>query len=746
MHASWITATPYEDKMSLYVFTKTFKVTDKIKNFSVRISADTRYRFYLNGKELAQGPCKSSRFVKYYEELECSEALTEGENKIKVLVLHVPMQEGYKFTTASHKEKPALYFDGTLTTENGIEKIVSDESFEVSIAKYISYTYHDHCMPTIGPFEIIDDNECHKKLKCEILYTPDIENNGYDYWGVKEYYKLEARPVQLLDINPMTEIKQVCTYYDEDGKYNIILDQGTYTTSMMKYEFSAPKGTEIKIIYVECPLTQSEDGSLYKGMRDNIEGIIQYGTPDNDHYDEIKATGKTQFFEPFWYRVYRFIRVECSQKPECFRAFSSRYTYNFEKDAISGGIGSFECSDKKYQKFWEVSRNTLECCTHETYVDCPYYEQQQYVGDARFEAVYAWKLSNDSKMQKKVIIDTVHSLQPDGLIASTSPNMWVQILHISNFYFINLIREYLRFTGDVDFVKTLTGTIASSIEYFEGVKTPEGLINPPDGCRFIDWVSSWKHGYPEDGDSSPMTVYNLMYAAMLKDAVEICDACGYCGLASDYRVMHKKLINAINKHCFDKETGIYADIPGKKIYSEHAGVWAVISDAITGNNAKEMIEKMLESDSVAKSSFSKKYDLLRALDKVGLYNKYAPQILNQWDEMLDKNCTTWCESTSFPRSECHGWSCIPMFEMSAQILGVKAIDNGFKKIQIKPHTLGLSYAKGRVPTPFGYIDVHWSDEDGKFTLNVSASDTIEMEIVLPNGETETIKSNIYSTN
>ena len=87
-----------------------------------------------------------------------------------------------------------------------------------------------------------------------------------------------------------------------------------------------------------------------------------------------------------------------------------------------------------------------------------------------------------------------------------------------------------------------------------------------------------------------------------------------------------------------------------------------------------------------------------------------------------------------------------MFEMSAQILGVKAIDNGFKKIQIKPHTLGLSYAKGRVPTPFGYIDVHWSDEDGKFTLNVSASDTIEMEIVLPNGETETIKSNIYSTN
>ncbi len=743
MLANWITATPYADKMSLYVFKKTFKVEDHIKSFSVRISADTRYRFYLNGKELSQGPCKSSRYVKHYEEIECGDALINGENEIKVLVLHVPLQEDYRFTTASHKEKPALYFDGTLTTENGTAKIVSDESFSVFRAKHITYTYHSHCMPTIGPFEVIDGNESYEELKCSILYTPNIDSNGYDYWGVKEEYKLEARPVQILDINPTVEIKKVREYYDENGNYNIILDAGKYTTAMMKYEFLAPEGTEIKFIYTECPLTVSDDGSLYKGMRDNEDGVIQYGTMDNDHYDEVKASGGKQTFEPFWYRVYRFIRVECSKKPKCFSAFSARYTYNFEKDAISGGIGSFECSDEKYKKLWDVSRNTLECCTHETYADCPYYEQQQYVGDARFEAVYAWKLSNDSKMQKKVIIDTVHSLQPDGLVATTSPNMWVQILHISTFYFINLIREYLRFTGDVKFVKTLTGTIASGIEYFEGVKTPEGLINPPDGCRFIDWSSSWKNGFPEGGDKSPMAVYNLMYASMLKDAIEICDGCGYIGLASDYKSMHKELIEAVNKHFFDKEVGLYTDIPGKKSFSEHAGVWAVLSNAITGNDAKEMVEKMMESDFVIKSSFSKNYDLLRVLDKVGLYDKYAPKILNQWDEMLDKHCTTWCESTSFPRSECHGWSCIPMYEMSAQILGVKALDNGFKKVQIKPYTLGLSYAKGRVPTPYGYIDVSWIDKNGKFTLEVNSSESVEMEITLPDGKSETVHTKQY---
>lgn len=745
MHANWITASPYSDKMSLYIFKKTFTVNENIKSFTVRISADTRYRFYLNGKELSQGPCKSSKFVKHYEELECGDALIKGENEIKVLVLHVPIQEGYRFTTASHKEKPALYFDGTLITENSTEKIVSDENFSVLRAKHISYTYHDYCMPTIGPFEIVNGDESYEELKCDILYTPNVDSNGYDYWGVKEEYKLEARPVQILDINPMVEIKQVRECYDENGKYNIILDAGRYTTAMMKYEFSASEGTEIKFIYTECPLTVSDDGSLYKGMRDNEDGVIQYGTMDNDHYDEVKASGGKQTFEPFWYRVYRFIRVEFTKKPEYFTAYSSRYTYNFEKDAINGGVGSFECSDEKFHKFWNVSRNTLECCTHETFADCPYYEQQQYVGDARFEALYAWKLSNDSNMQKKVIVDTVHSLQPDGLVATTAPNMWVQILHISSFYFINLIREYLRFTGDVKFVKTLTGVIASNIEYFEGVKTPEGLINPPDGCHFIDWSSSWKDGFPEGGDKSPMAVYNLMYASSLKDAAEIADACGYKGLASDYREMHKKLITAVNNHFFDNEIGLYTDIEGEKSYSEHAGVWAVLSDAITGEDTREMVEKMMESDFITKSSFSKNYDLLRALDKVGLYDKYAPQILKKWDEMLDKHCTTWCESTSFPRSECHGWSCLPMYETSAMILGVTPLKNGFEKVQIKPHTLGLSYAKGRVPTTYGYIDISWTNKGGIFSLDVSSSKEVEMEIVLPNGKTETVTAKQYST-
>lgn len=712
-----------------------------VKNFSVRISADTRYRLYINGRELAHGPCQSTLHVKHYEELDCAHALVDGENEISIVVLHM---SGLGFTTAPHCENPALYFDGTLITKGETVKIVSDESFSVLRAKHISFVHHPHCMRSLAPFEIAAGNLDHEELKCQVLYVPHIEDNSYGSWGVKELYYMEKRPVQILEISPKLPLTVVREYYDGNGKYNILLDAGAYTTSMLRYEYCAPEGTEINVIYAECMLTPGEDRSLHKDMRDYIHGEIVYGTRDSNHYDELIASGAEQTFEPFWYRAFRFIRVECSEKPEYFRANAARYTYNYETDAVCGGIGSIECSDERYAKLWEVSRNTLECCTHETFADCPFYEQQQYVGDGRFESVCAWKLSNDSKMQKKLIIDTVHSLQPDGQIATTSPNMWTQIIHVSNFYFINLIREYLRFTGDSDFVKTLIGTVCSNIGYFEGKKTPEGLICPPDGCHFIDWASAWKNGYPEGGDKAPMAIYNLMYASCLKDAAEICEACDYKGLSSDYRALHAKLVAAVNKYYYDEEAGLYADLPGEKAFSEHANVWAILSEAVTGNAAYALAERMMNSDFVVKSSFSKNYDLLRSLEKVGLYEKYASSILKQWDAMLEKHCTSWCESLSFPRSECHGWSCTPMYEISAMILGVSPVENGFKKVRIKPTLMGLDYAKGRVPTPYGYIDVAWTLDAGKFSLEVISNVEMDMEIVLPSGKTVTAFTKQYS--
>lgn len=113
-----------------------------------------------------------------------------------------------------------------------------------------------------------------------------------------------------------------------------------------------------------------------------------------------------------------------------------------------------------------------------------------------------------------------------------------------------------------------------------------------------------------------------------------------------------------------------------------------------------------------------KYYLFRALEKTGLY-EYADNLLDDWRAMVDKNCTTWCESEAYPRSECHGWSNLPAYELTRCVLGVKPRAIGFSEIEVSPFAGNLTFAKGKVPTPVGDVKVAWEAEDEFLNISVS---------------------------
>ena len=105
--------------------------------------------------------------------------------------------------------------------------------------------------------------------------------------------------------------------------------------------------------------------------------------------------------------------------------------------------------------------------------------------------------------------------------------------------------------------------------------------------------------------------------------------------------------------------------------------------------------------------------------------------------MLDWHCTTWCENPDAPRSECHAWSAAPAYEFSAMALGVYPTGDGYSSVRIRPNVkdLGISWAKGCVPTPFGVIAVDWNIDGDTFTMNVTLPKGSEMitSIELPEG-------------
>ncbi|MGC9326231.1 MAG: alpha-L-rhamnosidase C-terminal domain-containing protein, partial [Candidatus Hinthialibacter sp.] len=131
-----------------------------------------------------------------------------------------------------------------------------------------------------------------------------------------------------------------------------------------------------------------------------------------------------------------------------------------------------------------------------------------------------------------------------------------------------------------------------------------------------------------------------------------------------------------------------------------------------------------------------------AADKLGQPQRIIND-LSRWIPMLDKGTSTWWETPGDTRSDCHAWSSTPTYTLMRLILGVRLKEPGFKRVEIRPYTAGLTWAKGAVPTPHGDILVDWKNEDA-FTLKVVIPASVEADVVLPSGAKQTIEEGTHT--
>ena len=390
---------------------------------------------------------------------------------------------------------------------------------------------------------------------------------------------------------------------------------------------------------------------------------------------------------------------------------------------------TFSSNDSSLGSIWNVGWRTARLCAGETYFDCPYYEQLQYEGDTRIQSLISLYNTGDNRLMKKAINDFFNSRVPDGLTQGRYPSSRLQVIPPFSLFWVSMLHDYWMHCSDQEFLKKYLDGANIVLKWYEQhIDSTKKMLGPMPWWNFVDWNDQFPGGTPDGANDGNSAVITLQYVYTLRQAAGLFDYFGENEKAHHYLQLANMLAKSTYERCFDKTRMEMANTPRKKAFSQHAGIMAILADAIPVAEQKNVLEKILYDSTLSQSTFYYRFYLTRAMVKSGLGNLYYSQ-LTPWRDMLKIGLTTFAEKPDPTRSDCHAWSASPEYDFLATICGIMPGENGFKKVTIAPAMGELTQVKASMPTPSGMITVSLTRKDKAINAEISLPEKLTGKFV-----------------
>ncbi|KAI8710734.1 Bac-rhamnosid6H domain-containing protein [Fusarium sp. LHS14.1] len=415
--------------------------------------------------------------------------------------------------------------------------------------------------------------------------------------------------------------------------------------------------------------------------------------------------------------------------------------------------GEVDIPGLAYEQLWSTSVCTLTNCMHDCYEICPFYEQLQYAMDVRSLCLFTYYVSRDDRIARQAILQLHSSYRAHlGLLASRSPASQLQIIpHFSLFWILTLV-DHFEYFRDISFTRKLIPVCDGILEYFAGRVDPE-LSLVSSETLFWDF-----------------TFTSSLYAHTMQRLLPVVKAIGRQGLAGEFEVRADTIARAVKQHCRLGEVftdGLASSADVTRDFSQHNQIWAVLCGAATGDysrklprqylpmaqskpSVKEDLQGPVPATEFTKPSQAISFYLLRALSaaRSTLYDDVFHDMWQPWLDQLSLNLTTWCENEVTLRSDCHAWSCVPLYELMAEVAGIRLAEPGWSSVSFRPRTGLFPLFKAVVPLSSklapGTAHVVWRLSEGWDKASVSlrletgaAVDGVPIYVTYPDERQET---------
>jgi hypothetical protein len=401
-----------------------------------------------------------------------------------------------------------------------------------------------------------------------------------------------------------------------------------------------------------------------------------------------------------WWRAGRFFRLRVRTGAEALTVGSlalreTRYPLESES--------GFRCDDPAIEPIQRLALRGLQMCAHETYCDCPYYEQLMYVGDTRIEALITYALSADDRLPRRAIrLFNDSRGGHGGLTASRYPCRDPQLIPPFSMIWVTMVHDYLYWRDDLVFIREQLPGVRALLAEMEPYEEPDGVPGRVPGWAFTDWVRGWPTGYAPNADRGATSTIALQYLRAIEHAGELERVAGDPVLARRLRARGARLRAAIIRRFWDPRRRRLADDPAHTAHSEHAQTLGLLARAIPAGGRSSVIRALLEETCEPRATVYFQHYVFEMLAAIG-EGGVIPGRLGLWREMVGLGMRTPMESPEPCRSDCHAWSSHPLFHLRASVAGVRPAVPGFRHVVIRPQPGPLRHIESVHPHPRGRI-------------------------------------------
>jgi hypothetical protein len=729
--ASWIThpTAPLREPVVLH-FRRVLTLAVVPAAYPVRVSADNRFVLFVNGHRVGDGPARGDLTHWRYERFDLAPTLKAGQNLITATVwnfgVYAPIAQ-MTDRTAFLLESEATG-DGSISTPKGW--LVEQEPGQRPVPRVVDGNWE---YMASGPGEEIDaahydwdwqnprDNAAswlpaaspiRESIYANVNKAHSADTTGDNPWGLvpdtlpaMEYTSTSPGQTARTSLPELKTFPAFPVTVPAGSHVHILLDRKTLTTAYPLLTVSGGIGAHIQLIYAEALY----DKDHHKGDRDAVDDRTAVGITDSF----LPDGGSHRFFEPLWWRTWRYLDldIQTAADPLQLESLTAQFTaYPFEERA------TLNSPDPDLAKIWEISWRTARLDAHETYMDTPYYEQLQYVGDTRVQALISYAVAGDDRLARQAIEAFDQSRIPDGITRSRYPSSLPQTIPTFSLLFVGMVHDYWMYRPDLEPVRSSLAGTRTVLDWFAAQENtdpsgqPDGLLRQLPWWSFVDWVSTGTiPTYDAHGESCVTT---LEYLGALNDATDLEKALGDPLLAIRYQSRAAHIRTGLFSKCWSASRGLVADTPDQKSFSQQANILAVLYDVVPKDRQQQVLGQMLAiepgttPDGVLSASYYFRFYLARALDHAGLADEYL-RSLDPWRKLLPLHFSTWPEIPGNTRSDSHAWTAHPIYDLLTLVAGIEPASPGFATVRIAPHLGALPSLSAAYPHPQGMIQVEY---------------------------------------